>query len=78
MPTGESEAVLAEGIQRYFPEDGIVGEEGTNRDSKSGFTWVLDPLDGTTNFRHQLPFYMVSIGLLYEGTRVGAVCYGPV
>jgi myo-inositol-1(or 4)-monophosphatase len=73
----ESEALLVAGLIEAFPDDGIIGEEGTNRESKNGYKWVLDPLDGTTNFVHQLPFYMVSVGLLLDGARVGGICYGP-
>ena len=62
-------------ICNRFPEDGVLGEEGSSRTS-SGYLWVVDPLDGTTNFGITF-HYMVSIGLSFEHARVGAACYGP-
>ena len=73
----ESERLIATGIAERFPQDGILGEEGATRARESGFRWVIDPLDGTTNFVHGLPHYMVSIGLEYLGQTVGAALYGP-
>ena len=72
-----SEEQIITRICNRFPEDGVLGEEGSSRTSRSGYLWVVDPLDGTTNFVHHLPHYMVSIGLSFEHARVGAACYGP-
>jgi myo-inositol-1(or 4)-monophosphatase len=58
-----SEQWLVEAIDQVRPLDGIVGEEGHDRPSRSGYTWILDPLDGTTNFVHRLPPFGVSVGV---------------
>ena len=72
-----SEAYLVEAISRQFPNDSILAEEGSNREGTSGWQWIMDPLDGTTNFVHSYPFFMVSIGIKYQGEMVSGVCYGP-
>ena len=77
-----TQAYLMEEISRRFPEHGILGEEDSPEDSMKGetddpapdFLWVLDPLDGTTNFLNGLPVYASSIGVLYRGwPLVGAL-----
>ena len=73
----ESERLLCNAIRSAFPDDGILAEEGGGHDGGSEWTWVLDPLDGTTNFVHGFPFFLVSIGLLRGSERVAGVCYGP-
>ena len=56
-----SERLIADGIASARPRDGIVGEEGTSTASTSGIHWLVDPIDGTTNFLYGLPGYAVSI-----------------
>jgi myo-inositol-1(or 4)-monophosphatase len=73
----ESEQFLVQSIASAFPNDSIMAEEGGGHTGNSEWEWVIDPLDGTTNFVHGYPFFMVSIGLLHRGERVGGVCYGP-
>ncbi len=73
-----SEAFLVDAIRTTFPNDAILAEEGTSISGESPWTWVVDPLDGTTNFVHTFPLFMVSLGLLHGDERVGGVCYGPV
>jgi myo-inositol-1(or 4)-monophosphatase len=69
-----SEALIVEGIVQARPADGIVGEEGTDRHGDSGIRWLIDPIDGTTNFLYGLPGYAVSIAARNDtGTLVGAV-----
>jgi myo-inositol-1(or 4)-monophosphatase len=69
-----SEALIVDGIRRARPGDGIVGEEGTDRPGTSGVDWLIDPIDGTTNFLYGLPGYAVSIAARTEaGTQAGAV-----
>ncbi len=71
------EAALRSGLERHFPGDTILGEEGGGAESRSGRTWYVDPLDGTTNFVHGYPFYSVSIGCADpENLLLGAV-YAP-
>jgi myo-inositol-1(or 4)-monophosphatase len=67
----EVEAFLVREIHGTFPEHNIVGEEETNTDDRnSPLTWVIDPLDGTTNFLNGLPLYACSIALLCHGKPV--------
>lgn len=46
----EAERLLAEGLRELRPNDGLLGEEGTEIESRSGITWVVDPIDGTVNY----------------------------
>lgn len=56
------EKFLVEKIKKEFPDHGILGEEGTNKEGKE-YTWMIDPIDGTSNFAHKLPIFAISIGL---------------
>lgn len=75
----ESEKVIRAELLREFPDFGFLGEESaTDKELAQGPsdqpTWILDPLDGTTNYVHGLPVYAVSLGLFYKGqTWVGVV-----
>ena len=70
----KAEAMIVEGILAARPDDGIIGEEGASRESKSGVTWVIDPVDGTVNYFYGLPGWAVSIAAKDEnGTLVGVV-----
>ena len=57
----QSENHIVSEILKARPGDGIIGEEGSERTSKSGVTWVIDPLDGTVNYLYGLPGWNVSI-----------------
>jgi myo-inositol-1(or 4)-monophosphatase len=57
----ESEALLYSRLSELRPGDGFLGEEGQVRDSTTGVTWVVDPIDGTVNFLYNMPHYAVSI-----------------
>ncbi|MEO6954218.1 MAG: inositol monophosphatase family protein [Polyangia bacterium] len=66
------ERVIVERLRAAFPDDAIIGEEGTQVDGAR--RWYVDPIDGTTNFAHGLPFFGISIGLVDEaGPAVGVV-----
>ena len=65
-------------IQSMFPHHGILGEEGARIEGASEFLWVIDPLDGTTNFAHGLPYFSVSLGILRGNEVVAGVVYNPV
>ncbi len=70
----KAEALIVETILRARPDDGIVAEEGAARVSKSGITWVIDPLDGTVNYFYGLPGWNVSIAARDQvGSLVGVV-----
>ena len=64
-------------IKRAYPQHGILAEEGGESTGKE-FEWIIDPLDGTTNFLHGLPQYAVSIGIKYRGRLEHAVVYNPI
>jgi myo-inositol-1(or 4)-monophosphatase len=65
-------------LHEAYPDHGILAEESGTRDGpKSDYVWVIDPLDGTTNFLHGFPQYCVSIGLLHKGKPTQAVIYDP-
>lgn len=69
-----SEDLIVSRIVTARPDDGIVGEEGADRPSRSGVRWVIDPLDGTTNYLYRLPGWNVSVGVEIDGEpAVGAV-----
>ncbi len=74
-----SEEYLKKAIGEKFPRHGILSEEsGALGQSVSPFVWVLDPLDGTSNFINGLPLFAVSIGVLYEGRPIAGSIYVPV
>jgi myo-inositol-1(or 4)-monophosphatase len=68
------EAIISVLLDAY-PDHGILAEESGKKESNSEFVWVIDPLDGTTNFLHGFPQYCVSIGLLHKGIPTQAVIY---
>jgi myo-inositol-1(or 4)-monophosphatase len=70
-----SEKFITDFIQKKYPSHGILAEEGSNITSGSEYLWVVDPLDGTTNFAHGLPIFSVSIGLQKNGETVAGVVY---
>ncbi|MGI4870707.1 MAG: inositol monophosphatase family protein [Janthinobacterium lividum] len=73
----ESEQLLVAGLQQLFPEAGFVTEEGTvaNSDASVEYRWIIDPLDGTTNFLHGLPCFAVSVALARGAVPVLGVVY---
>ncbi len=72
-----SEKLIVSEILAARPEDGIIGEEGANRESQSGITWVIDPIDGTVNYFYNLPGWNISIAAKDdEGVLIGIV-YAP-
>jgi myo-inositol-1(or 4)-monophosphatase len=72
-----SEKLIVDSVLALRPTDGIIGEEGAARDSTSGITWVIDPLDGTVNYFYGLPGWNVSIAAKdADGVCVGVV-YSP-
>ncbi|MEZ4571873.1 MAG: inositol monophosphatase family protein [Thermomicrobiales bacterium] len=76
-----SEALITDRLSIAFPDDGILGEESGYSDlaATAERLWVVDPLDGTTNYAHGFPIYSVSIALVVDGTvEVGAVYMPPL
>ena len=78
----ECQAYLIDTISSRFPDHGVIGEEGGDDVDAADATapdtlWILDPLDGTTNFLNGLPLYGVSIGVLQRGTPLVAAIFIP-
>ena len=70
--------MLLEDLTKARPGYGFVGEEGGLREGQDkSHTWIVDPLDGTTNFLHGIPQFAISIGLQREGTMIAGVIYNP-
>ena len=57
------EVFIRKEINKKFPKDGIIGEEFQTKKTKNGFTWVVDPIDGTVNYTYGIPHACVSIAL---------------
>jgi len=72
-----AEDFLLDKISKAYPNDAIIAEEGGGALSRDGFGWVVDPLDGTTNFMHGVPHYAVSVGIAYAGIPVGGAIIDP-
>ena len=66
----ESEKKLVKALSTILPGSGFLGEEGTNVKSSNDYQWIIDPLDGTTNFTHGFPPFAISIGLEHQGKMV--------
>ncbi len=74
-----SQQAIHEFLSRRYPSHGFLGEEGlADNRSNSAFRWVIDPLDGTTNYVHGFPYYCVSIGLEKDGTLIAGAIYNPI
>src|SRR4030081_1999003 len=78
MADKRAEEMLYTDLTKARPGYGFIGEEGGTRvgDDKT-HTWIVDPLDGTTNFLHGIPQFAISIGLQREGTVIAGVIYNP-
>jgi len=75
----DSERKIVEIIQRYFPDHSILAEEETNVEgTQNEFRWIVDPLDGTTNFAHGYPQFCVSIALEQHGQVITGLVYDPL
>jgi len=73
------EKLVVEGIAAERPDDAVLAEEGSGRDrDDAAWRWVIDPLDGTTNYAHGYPRFCVSIGVEHESERTLGVVYDPL
>ena len=72
-----AEAEITRIIRRYYPDHAILGEESGTSGGDSEVRWIIDPLDGTTNFLHRIPHYAVSIGIEVRGRLEHGVIYAP-
>lgn len=74
----ESQRVIFEIVRGRFPEHGFLGEEEQEIvETDSPYCWIVDPLDGTSNYVHGFPYYAVSIGLTHEGEPIAGVIFDP-
>jgi len=73
-----SEAFIAAALRERRPDDGLLGEEGAAVESRSGVRWVVDPLDGTTNYLYGFPAFAVSIAAEVDGRGVAGAVHDPV
>lgn len=71
----ESERRLVSALRKILPGSGFIAEEGTTVDGINEYKWIIDPLDGTTNFTHGLPPFAISIGLTRDEEVVLGVVY---
>jgi myo-inositol-1(or 4)-monophosphatase len=74
----KSERLIVERLRAAFPGDDIWAEEGSGERRGAGRLWIVDPLDGTTNYAHGYPVFAVSIALRVEGRLVAGVVYNPL
>ncbi len=74
-----AEKVIIDTLSQAYPDHGFLAEESgaTHPDKEADYTWIIDPLDGTTNFIHGFPQYAVSIGCRHGGQITQAVIYDP-
>jgi myo-inositol-1(or 4)-monophosphatase len=72
-----AEKLIVSDIQKNFPDHDILAEERASKIHGSPYTWVIDPLDGTTNYAHGFPIFCVSIALIKNGKTILGVVYDP-
>jgi myo-inositol-1(or 4)-monophosphatase len=72
-----TEKKLVQELHNLLPEAGFIAEENQELQKKDNFNWVIDPLDGTTNFIHHIPLYSISIALMKQNDILLGVVYEP-
>ena len=73
----ECERVIALALEEAFPDDGLLGEEGASKQSRSGRRWIIDPIDGTRDYVRGIPVWANLIGLEQNGEVVAGVAHFP-
>ncbi|NMC80795.1 MAG: inositol monophosphatase [Chloroflexi bacterium] len=74
----EAEALITTSLRQSFPDYGFLGEEGSRAEGNGKACWIIDPIDGTTNYAHGYPFFAVSIALEVQGEITVGVVYNPM
>lgn len=74
----KSEEAVIRVIRRFFPDHGILAEEGGTRNTGAECVWIIDPLDGTSNYIHCFPMFAVSIGVAVKGVICAGVVHDPL
>ncbi len=72
-----AEEAVVQTIRARYPDHALLTEEGGASSGKASYVWVVDPLDGTTNYSRRLPNFCVSIGLVHQGRLTAGVVYDP-
>jgi myo-inositol-1(or 4)-monophosphatase len=72
-----SEKIIVDEIKSHYPDHDVLAEERAAAENASRFRWIIDPLDGTTNYAHGFPIFSVSIALAKDGEVVFGVVYDP-
>ncbi len=74
----QSEKIILDIIFEKYPDHQILAEESGKKDNESEYTWIIDPLDGTTNYLHSIPVFAVSIALKKKTETIAGVVYNPL
>ncbi|WDN89796.1 myo-inositol-1(or 4)-monophosphatase [Desulfosarcina sp. BuS5] len=74
----KSEETIIKIIRSAFPDHAILAEEGGAFENDNPYRWIIDPLDGTTNYLHSIPVFAVSIALEYKNSLIAGVIYSPL
>lgn len=74
----ESERVIAQTVADAFPDHNLMGEEGGDRGLTSEWLWVVDPIDGTTNYSRHIPYFSTSIAVYHRGRPVFGLVANPM
>jgi myo-inositol-1(or 4)-monophosphatase len=73
-----AEAAILDIVRKSYPDHAVLAEESGAAEGKAEYQWIIDPLDGTTNFIHGFPQYAVSIGIKHRDSLAHGVIYDPV
>lgn len=74
----KTDAFLSAKILQQYPDHQILAEESGAHQSNSDFCWIIDPIDGTTNFAHHIPMFAISIALQFQNQTIMGVVYNPM
>ncbi|HMP74678.1 MAG TPA: inositol monophosphatase family protein [Kiritimatiellia bacterium] len=74
----ECQRVIETAIHAVFPDHHILGEEGSKPGSTDGYLWIVDPLDGTVNFSHGIPYWCHSVAVQRDGETVAGAVFAPL
>ena len=71
----EAENLIVKGLSQIIPGAGFIAEEDETRQTGRDFNWIIDPIDGTTNYIHHIPLYSISVALSHHGETVMGIVY---
>ena len=74
----KTEQFVIEQLEKAYSDHSILGEEGSSKQADPNYRWIIDPIDGTTNFAHKHPYFCISIGLEIHGEMAVGVVYAPM